>query len=409
MNDTPGHDPSAAWREVRLQAGPDARPASGPSTRTVRIRRIRGERAAAATGLDGSWLTGRAAETLVSGGRVPTAGAEAARTADRLAGLLAAAGPRHGAGAAALDPEREEAALAAFRAARSAVPKGRARPLARCFGGPRRPRPALRSVRVAAAALASVLALGGVAVAVAARGGAVPSPGGGSGASPVSSTPASVGSGSNVPATGGPGTRRRAAGPAAPCVTPHQGSGSGSVDSGHRGGDSGGVGGKGAGQDKGQDKGQGDGKSSGKSGSHDTSTGKASGSAKPTSQRSERSQKQKASKPQSEQLKQSTESNRSTHSTHSGQSQRSGSGHAPVATPSPARGGACATAGDPRHGAAQGGPRDTGSRSGDSRYRGSRYRTTRHHGRHGSRDARTQQPRPAGTAGSRTAGGTRNV
>ena len=141
MSDTPGHDPSSAWREVRLQAGPDARPASGPSTRTVRIRRIRGERATAATGLDGSWLTGRAAETLVSGGRVPSADAEAARTADRLADLLAVAGPRHGAGAAALDPAREEAALAAFRAARSAAPKGRARPLARCFGGPRRPRP----------------------------------------------------------------------------------------------------------------------------------------------------------------------------------------------------------------------------------------------------------------------------
>ena len=118
----------------------------------------------------------------------------------------------------------------------------------------------------------------------------------------MSSTPASVGSGSNVPATGGPGTRRRAAGPAAPCVTPHQGSG-GSADSGHRGGDSGGVDGKGAGQDKGQDNGRDKGKGSGESGSHDTSTGKASGSAKPSSQESERSQ-------------------------------RSGSGHAPVATPS---------------------------------------------------------------------------
>ncbi|WNI17394.1 hypothetical protein [Actinacidiphila sp. ITFR-21] len=120
-------------------------------------------------------------------GRVGTGGAGAparaaaypgadAMTAARLRRLLAAAGLP-----AALDPAREEAALAAFRAAHPPV-------------GPV-PRPVVRAgraVRVAAAAMVSVVALGGVGVAVAAGTGHGLLPGPGSGTSRVSRPPAVV-------------------------------------------------------------------------------------------------------------------------------------------------------------------------------------------------------------------------
>lgn len=121
------------------------------------------------------WLTGSAAELLVTGGRVNPPDAAAADSATRLARLLAAAGP---AGApAALDPAREEAALAAFRAAR--------RTDRRVTAFTRRRRGGLRStrraIRLTVGAVACVIALSGVAVAVAEAGGGLPMPGQGSG------------------------------------------------------------------------------------------------------------------------------------------------------------------------------------------------------------------------------------
>jgi uncharacterized membrane protein YgcG len=94
--------------------------------------------------------------------------------AARLGRLLTAGGPP-----AALDPMREEAALAAFRAARPTVrpvvwPVVRAR----------------RTLRVAAATVVSVVALGGVAVAVTT--GRTLLPGAGSGTGPASRPPAAV-------------------------------------------------------------------------------------------------------------------------------------------------------------------------------------------------------------------------
>ena len=121
------------------------------------------------------WLTGSAAELLVTGGRVSPPDTAAADSATRLARLLAAAGP---AGAhAALDPAREEAALAAFRAARRTDRRVTA------FAG--LPRGGLRStrraIRLTVGAVACVIALSGVAVAVAEAGGGLPMPGQGSG------------------------------------------------------------------------------------------------------------------------------------------------------------------------------------------------------------------------------------
>jgi hypothetical protein len=100
--------------------------------------------------------------------------------AARLGRLLTAGGLP-----AALDPMREEAALAAFRAARSTV-----RPVVR----------ARRTLRVAAVTVVSVVALGGVAVAVTT--GRTLMPGAGSGTGPVSRPPAAVApDGGTTPAT----------------------------------------------------------------------------------------------------------------------------------------------------------------------------------------------------------------
>ncbi|SEG61919.1 hypothetical protein SAMN05216223_10745 [Actinacidiphila yanglinensis] len=154
------------------------------------------------------WLTHDAAEALLSGRRPPLADAQAEGEAQRLALLLlaAAAGP---ASLDALDPLREEEALAAFRAARAARTDGPAvelpavgapspcvpvagRPAAGRPGpGVSLPEPVVvgrfaasrscaeravparrarvgRSTRIVMAAAASVVVLGGVAVAVAA-------------------------------------------------------------------------------------------------------------------------------------------------------------------------------------------------------------------------------------------------
>ncbi|WP_405586612.1 hypothetical protein [Streptomyces sp. NBC_01190] len=103
-------------------------------------------------------------------GRVEVADA---LTAARLGRLLTAAGGVP----VALDPIREEAALAAFRAARASV-----RPVIR----------AGRALRVAAATIVSVVALGGVAVAVTTVTGRAALPGAGSGSAPMSRPPAAV-------------------------------------------------------------------------------------------------------------------------------------------------------------------------------------------------------------------------
>ena len=173
------------------------------------------------------WLTGRAAELLLTGGRVEPADARAARAADRLARLLAAAGggadpsvasgssgapgqdtsaaPRF-AGPLTLDPVREEAALAAFRAAYGSSAVRRA---AVSWPGPTR-----RALRMSFAAAASVVALSGVAVAVAATGGRIPLTGEGSAAA------ASSGSRASAPATPGVGEAGHSTGPLSPPAAP---------------------------------------------------------------------------------------------------------------------------------------------------------------------------------------------
>ncbi|MEW1862825.1 hypothetical protein AB0399_21090 [Streptomyces sp. NPDC088194] len=204
-----------------------------------------------ASGGRADWLTGDAAEALLSGRRVPLADRRAAGEAERLALLLLAAAADPGV-LHPLDPGREEAALAAFRAARaaglgSAEPVLDGVPPVPIAGGPvpggpaagdALPEPVVvggraadqvragsvrsarlvpvrrtrsgRSTRIVLAAAASVVALGGVAVGVAAtaaRGG---------GREPVrpagSSAPVSVASdGSGPPDTGVSGaTGRRA-------------------------------------------------------------------------------------------------------------------------------------------------------------------------------------------------------
>lgn len=158
----------------------------------------------AAGGPGGDWLTEDAAEALLT---VPPARQErlaelvfadeyAARSALRLAGVLTAAREA----VAPLDPDREEAALAAYRAARHAFIGRRSARWRRVWrrtdhrpvlaAAPGRARVGPR--RVAAAALASVLALGGVTVAMASAGRLLTSGGGGAGSGPVSSGPASV-------------------------------------------------------------------------------------------------------------------------------------------------------------------------------------------------------------------------
>ncbi|WP_328915677.1 MULTISPECIES: hypothetical protein [unclassified Streptomyces] len=174
--------------ESRRDGGRPGRP--GRPVRRGPARRARGARG-------GHWLTGHAAELLLTGRRVRPSDAEAAATAGRLARLLAAAGGRTAVESPvgppgvpprpafpprpALDPAREEAALAAFRAALSTSP-----------APARRPRPARRPVRMTVAALASALALSGVAVAVATTTGSLPMPGQGSRSGPVSRPPAAV-------------------------------------------------------------------------------------------------------------------------------------------------------------------------------------------------------------------------
>ncbi|WP_335981795.1 hypothetical protein [Streptomyces sp. CA2R106] len=68
----------------------------------------------------GRWLTGEAAEELLSGRQLPLADRRDAGEARRLAMLLRAAAAEHAA-LQPLDPVREEEALAAFRAARVAA------------------------------------------------------------------------------------------------------------------------------------------------------------------------------------------------------------------------------------------------------------------------------------------------
>lgn len=158
-----------------------------------------------------TWLTEYLAEALLDGTPVPPGAGQpgperaagdlpddpdgtAGRAALRLAGVLAAArrGPD------VLDPMREEAALAAFRAARdapgtvTAIHPDEPRVLLRRAGGQpgagRRTGAAVRARQAAMVALASVVALGGAAVALAGTG-RLPVPGGGSGTGPVSSRP----------------------------------------------------------------------------------------------------------------------------------------------------------------------------------------------------------------------------
>ncbi|MFI1097044.1 hypothetical protein [Streptomyces sp. NPDC020917] len=219
MTENPRHD----------GAPPLPGPRSAPTNRPGARRALRAARI--------DWLTGQAAEQLLSGRRVHPQDAVAAETADRLARLLsAAAGRPSGAGAEgpltelgfALDPAREEAALAAFRAARaeaspaaslpsvssqasdvySGIPEPaivRTLPVRRDSAtgrGVRLRLPGLRSVRVATAAMAAVLALGGVAAAVAAGTGRLPVPGAGSGAPAVTGSPgADTHGGGAAPAT----------------------------------------------------------------------------------------------------------------------------------------------------------------------------------------------------------------
>jgi hypothetical protein len=112
------------------------------------------------------------------------------RSAVRLGELLAAA---RGTGAGGLDAGREEAALAAFRAARAEERAGRWLAPGRWW-----------RTRAAAAALASVLALGAVTVAVAGAGRLLAPPAGSANRGPaVAASPRSGVSG--VPATRGPG------------------------------------------------------------------------------------------------------------------------------------------------------------------------------------------------------------
>ncbi len=152
----------------------------------------------------GGWISGRDAELLVSGGRVEPGDARAAGTASRLAGLLAAAAGPGTASPEGLDPAREEAALAAFRAAHRARAARTRRPrgAARSGGGKRSARPA---IRMAVAAMASVIALSGVVVAVAATTGRLPLPGQGAGGGvPAGSTPPAATPRTATPG-GGPG------------------------------------------------------------------------------------------------------------------------------------------------------------------------------------------------------------
>jgi hypothetical protein len=119
------------------------------------------------------WLNDDAAERLLLGEAVDA-------RAEPLARLLAAAGTP-----AAVDPAREEAALAAFRAAGEEVPLVAGRGSRILPRGARRRgdgrRRVARSVRALAGAMAATAALGGVAVAA----GALPSPFAGGTARPV--------------------------------------------------------------------------------------------------------------------------------------------------------------------------------------------------------------------------------
>jgi hypothetical protein len=193
----------------------------------------------AVRGTQGHWLTGSAAELLLTGRRVHPADEQAAEAAGRLAGLLAAAGgqPPGSAGpagaapvaltrASALDPAREEAALAAFRAVHGPAAHGSVRRGSTERGSTERAaegvsvlgrtraadsRSARRQLRMTVAAVASVVALSGAAMAVAATSGRLGLPGEGSGgAGPASSRPpvaTTVGAGAAGTATDVPGAR----------------------------------------------------------------------------------------------------------------------------------------------------------------------------------------------------------
>ena len=177
------------------------------------------------------WLTGATTELLVTGRRVDLSDAGAADSAARLTRLLAAARPS---GAPPLDPAREEAAVAAFRAARGSAegpavlirrPGGRFRS-PRSLRSLRSPRSTRRAIRLAVSAVASVIALSGVAVAVAAAGGSLPMPGQGSG----STVPA----GRRVPTAVRPGLGEAGRVTASlPPVRPSRGSASPSALPGH--------------------------------------------------------------------------------------------------------------------------------------------------------------------------------
>lgn len=135
----------------------------------------------------GRWLDARTAEALLADPATEPAGAPRSGHTERLVRLLSAAREV----SPALDPDREAAALAAFRDATALRAEG----VAAGTGGAHRGRPgtlrgafAVRRPRVMVAAVASALALGGVAVGMAAARTSPPG-GGGSGTSPLVTRP----------------------------------------------------------------------------------------------------------------------------------------------------------------------------------------------------------------------------
>lgn len=115
---------------------------------------------------------------LVAGGRPAPPDGRAVMTAARLARLLATASAA--AGRPRIDPVREAAALAGFRAARRRGTRGAVRPRSRT------------GLRWSAAVVGAALAVGSAAVAVASVRYLVPGDGAGSGSGPMSRPPAAV-------------------------------------------------------------------------------------------------------------------------------------------------------------------------------------------------------------------------
>lgn len=169
------------------------------------------------------WPDARTAEALLAGSGAEPPAAPPTAPADRLVRLLTAAREV----SAALDPEREAAAVAAFRDAA----EGRAAEARGAYGrglGAVRGAFAVRRPRMVVAAVASALALGGVAVGMAAARTSPPG-GGGSGTAPLVSRPpaaVSVDSGRTVPRSRPPATTAAPAPPGSSRGDRRAGSGS---------------------------------------------------------------------------------------------------------------------------------------------------------------------------------------